>query len=81
MMLLYFRAKYKQETHAHVFVLEELSASYRVSSISAFPREGGIVCVADQCLFSGWGGGKMTIGERGGEKKNKSVLPPFMIYS
>lgn len=58
MMLLYFRAKYKQETHAHVFVLEELSASYRVSSISAFPQEGGTVCVADQCLFSGWGGGR-----------------------
>lgn len=40
MMLLYFLAKYKQETHAHVFVLEELSASYRVSSLTVFPWEG-----------------------------------------
>lgn len=56
MMLLYFLAKYKQETHAHVFVLEELSASYRVSSINAFPREGKEELSALQISVSSAGG-------------------------
>lgn len=56
MMLLYFLAKYKQETHAHVFVLEELSASYQVSSINALPQEGKEELSALQISVSSVGG-------------------------
>lgn len=65
MMRLYFLAKCKQEAHAHVSVLDELSAPYQVSSISVFPGEGGIACSAHQLgggegemtIAKGWGGG------------------------
>lgn len=69
MMLLYFLAKYKQETHAHVFVLDELSASYQASSINAFPGEGKEELSARQIsVCSAVGKGEMTIGRgRGGE--------------
>lgn len=58
MMPLHFLAKYKQETHAHVFVLEALSAPYRASSISAFPREAKEELSALQISVSSAGGGK-----------------------
>ena len=66
MMLLYFLTKYKQETHAHVFVLAELSASYRLSSINPFPREGKEELSALQISVYSAGGeeGEMTIGGR-----------------
>lgn len=59
------------------FVLEELSASYRVSSLTVFPWEGKEELSALQ--ISGKGGDNWREGEK--KKKKKSVLPPFMIYS
>lgn len=56
MMRLYFLAKYKQEAHAHVSVLDELSAPYQVSSISVFPGEGKGESPALHISW-GWGGG------------------------
>lgn len=80
MMRLYFLAKYKQEAHAHVSVLDELSAPYQVSSISVFPGEGKGESPALHISW-GWGGGDDNCKGIGGGEENKSALPPFMIYS